>query len=84
MLPQAVCTYLSWHRGAWSRWLAWPSVNASHISCPTSGEGVAADGNLDLSKLEVSLTLANKFEGLETDTGDANAQSLLLRWVRAS
>uniref|UniRef100_A0A8P0PJU9 IQ motif containing GTPase activating protein 3 n=1 Tax=Canis lupus familiaris TaxID=9615 RepID=A0A8P0PJU9_CANLF len=46
------------------------------------GEGVAADGNLDLSKLEVSLTLANKFEGLETDTGDANAQSLLLRWVR--
>ncbi|XP_041616106.1 ras GTPase-activating-like protein IQGAP3 isoform X3 [Vulpes lagopus] len=42
------------------------------------GEGVAADGNLDLSKLEVSLTLANKFEGLETDTGDANAQSLLL------
>uniref|UniRef100_A0A8P0PFK2 IQ motif containing GTPase activating protein 3 n=1 Tax=Canis lupus familiaris TaxID=9615 RepID=A0A8P0PFK2_CANLF len=36
------------------------------------GEGVAADGNLDLSKLEVSLTLANKFEGLETDTGDAN------------
>ncbi|CAD7674739.1 unnamed protein product [Nyctereutes procyonoides] len=42
------------------------------------GEGVAADGNLDLSKLEVSLTLANKFEGLETDTGNANAQSLLL------
>ncbi|XP_029791828.1 ras GTPase-activating-like protein IQGAP3 [Suricata suricatta] len=42
------------------------------------GEGAAADGSLDPSKLEVSLTLANKFEGLEMDSGDASAQSLLL------
>uniref|UniRef100_A0A452RDR6 IQ motif containing GTPase activating protein 3 n=1 Tax=Ursus americanus TaxID=9643 RepID=A0A452RDR6_URSAM len=42
------------------------------------GEGVAAAGSPDLSKLEVSLTLANKFEGLETDAGDISAQSLLL------
>ncbi|XP_078297259.1 ras GTPase-activating-like protein IQGAP3 [Panthera onca] len=42
------------------------------------GEGVAADRSLDPSKLEVSLTLANKFEGLETDPGDASARSLLL------
>nr|XP_045732294.1 ras GTPase-activating-like protein IQGAP3 [Mirounga angustirostris] len=42
------------------------------------GEGVAADGSPDLSKLEVSLTLANKFEGLETDAGDTSARSLLL------
>ena len=38
------------------------------------------DGNVDLSKLEVSLTLTNKFEGLETDADDTNSQSLLLRW----
>lgn len=36
---------------------------------------------MDLSKLEVSLTLTNKFEGLETDAEDTSAQSLLLRWV---
>ncbi|XP_045371865.1 ras GTPase-activating-like protein IQGAP3 isoform X1 [Camelus bactrianus] len=42
------------------------------------GENVAADGNMDLSKLEVSLTLTNKFEGLETDVDDDNARSLLL------
>ncbi|XP_039107328.1 ras GTPase-activating-like protein IQGAP3 isoform X2 [Hyaena hyaena] len=42
------------------------------------GEGAAADGSLDMSKLEVSLTLTNKFEGLETDSGDASARSLLL------
>ncbi|XP_019663242.1 ras GTPase-activating-like protein IQGAP3 isoform X2 [Ailuropoda melanoleuca] len=42
------------------------------------GEGMAAAGSPDLSKLEVSLTLANKFEGLETDAGDTSAQSLLL------
>ncbi|XP_042637948.1 ras GTPase-activating-like protein IQGAP3 [Orycteropus afer afer] len=42
------------------------------------GENIAADGNTDLSKLEVSLTLTNKFEGLETDIDDTNAQSLLL------
>lgn len=46
-----------------------------------SGENVAADGNVDLSKLEMSLTLTNKFEGLETDADDTNAQSLLLRWA---
>ncbi|XP_048213464.1 ras GTPase-activating-like protein IQGAP3 isoform X2 [Perognathus longimembris pacificus] len=42
------------------------------------GENIAADGHMDLSKLEVSLTLTNKFEGLETDTDDTSAQSLLL------
>ncbi|XP_045310452.1 ras GTPase-activating-like protein IQGAP3 isoform X3 [Leopardus geoffroyi] len=42
------------------------------------GEGVATDRSLDPSKLEVSLTLTNKFEGLETDPGDASARSLLL------
>ncbi|KAI5940649.1 ras GTPase-activating-like protein IQGAP3 isoform X3 [Manis javanica] len=42
------------------------------------GENIAADGDVDLSKLEVSLTLTNKFEGLEADTDDANVQSLLL------
>ncbi|KAF4021228.1 hypothetical protein G4228_013169 [Cervus hanglu yarkandensis] len=42
------------------------------------GENVATDGNVDLSKLEVSLTLTNKFEGLETDADDTNTQSLLL------
>lgn len=36
---------------------------------------------MDLSKLEVSLTLTNKFEGLETDAEDTSAQSLLLKWV---
>lgn len=49
------------------------------IHAPTTGEGVAAAGNEDPAKLEVSLTLANKFEGLETDAGDTGAQSLLLR-----
>ncbi|KAM4860776.1 ras GTPase-activating-like protein IQGAP3 [Thomomys bottae] len=39
---------------------------------------IAADGHIDLSKLEVSLTLTNKFEGLETDTDDTNTRSLLL------
>uniref|UniRef100_A0A8C4MVI1 IQ motif containing GTPase activating protein 3 n=1 Tax=Equus asinus asinus TaxID=83772 RepID=A0A8C4MVI1_EQUAS len=49
------------------------------------GENIAADGNTDLSKLEVSLTLTNKFEGLETDADDASARSLLLRaWVDPS
>ncbi|CAK6439514.1 unnamed protein product [Pipistrellus nathusii] len=42
------------------------------------GENVAADGSVDLSKLEVSLTLTNKFEGLETDAEDTSARSLLL------
>ncbi|XP_036297872.1 ras GTPase-activating-like protein IQGAP3 isoform X1 [Pipistrellus kuhlii] len=41
------------------------------------GENVAADGSVDLSKLEVSLTLTNKFEGLETDAEDTSARSLL-------
>lgn len=50
----------------------------------TSGENIAADGNTDLSKLEVSLTLTNKFEGLETDADDASARSLLLRWAGAA
>ncbi|XP_062961917.1 ras GTPase-activating-like protein IQGAP3 [Cynocephalus volans] len=42
------------------------------------GENIATDGHMDLSKLEVSLTLTNKFEGLEADADDANARSLLL------
>uniref|UniRef100_A0A2I3N7V0 IQ motif containing GTPase activating protein 3 n=1 Tax=Papio anubis TaxID=9555 RepID=A0A2I3N7V0_PAPAN len=42
------------------------------------GESIAADGHTDLSKLEVSLTLTNKFEGLEADTDDSNTRSLLL------
>ncbi|XP_006155288.2 ras GTPase-activating-like protein IQGAP3 [Tupaia chinensis] len=42
------------------------------------GESVAADGHVDLSKLEVSLTLTSKFEGLEADTDDTSARSLLL------
>ncbi|KAM5161709.1 ras GTPase-activating-like protein IQGAP3 [Callospermophilus lateralis] len=42
------------------------------------GENIAADGHVDLSKLEVSLTLANKFEGLEAEADDTKAQSLLL------
>lgn len=45
---------------------------------------MAADRSLDPSKLEVSLTLTNKFEGLETDPGDASARSLLLRWVKVA
>ncbi|XP_069334673.1 ras GTPase-activating-like protein IQGAP3 [Eulemur rufifrons] len=42
------------------------------------GESIAADGCVDLSKLEVSLTLTNKFEGLEVDADDTDARSLLL------
>ncbi|PNJ56777.1 IQGAP3 isoform 1 [Pongo abelii] len=42
------------------------------------GESTAADGHTDLSKLEVSLTLTNKFEGLEADADDSNTRSLLL------
>ncbi|XP_016784678.3 ras GTPase-activating-like protein IQGAP3 isoform X1 [Pan troglodytes] len=42
------------------------------------GESIAADGHTDLSKLEVSLTLTNKFEGLEADADDSNTRSLLL------
>uniref|UniRef100_A0A2K6LL53 IQ motif containing GTPase activating protein 3 n=1 Tax=Rhinopithecus bieti TaxID=61621 RepID=A0A2K6LL53_RHIBE len=41
-------------------------------------ESIVADGHTDLSKLEVSLTLTNKFEGLEADTDDSNTRSLLL------
>lgn len=36
---------------------------------------------MDLNRLEVSLTLTNKFEGLETDADLNSNQSLLLRWV---
>nr|XP_044994154.1 ras GTPase-activating-like protein IQGAP3 [Jaculus jaculus] len=42
------------------------------------GENIPTDGQVDPSKLEVSLTLTNKFEGLETDAGQTNTQSLLL------
>ncbi|KAM8814731.1 ras GTPase-activating-like protein IQGAP3 [Rhynchonycteris naso] len=41
-------------------------------------ESVAADGSTDLSKLEVSLTLTNKFEGRATGTDDTSTRSLLL------
>lgn len=74
----------SWKKGPRSRAstvtpsLMWMSIPVSpFLTCP--GENVAADGSLDLSKLEVSLTLANKFEGLETDADDTSARSLLLR-----
>ncbi|XP_008049212.1 ras GTPase-activating-like protein IQGAP3 [Carlito syrichta] len=42
------------------------------------GESMAAEGHVDPSKLEVSLTLTNKFEGLEADAEDTSAGSLLL------
>ncbi|XP_004714821.2 ras GTPase-activating-like protein IQGAP3 [Echinops telfairi] len=42
------------------------------------GENVAADGTEDLSRLEVSLTLSNKFEGVKTGADDTTAQNLLL------
>ncbi|XP_060057602.1 ras GTPase-activating-like protein IQGAP3 [Erinaceus europaeus] len=42
------------------------------------GQNIAADGSMDLSRLEVSLTLTSKFDGLETDSDEASAQSLLL------
>ncbi|XP_058516423.1 ras GTPase-activating-like protein IQGAP3 [Ochotona princeps] len=42
------------------------------------GENIAADGHTDLSDLEVSLTLTNKFEGREADIDDTNAKCLLL------
>ncbi|XP_056672219.1 ras GTPase-activating-like protein IQGAP3 [Monodelphis domestica] len=43
------------------------------------GQNLASDGNLDMSQLEVSLTLTSKFEGLEADPEDTNTRSLLLR-----
>ncbi|KAK7802586.1 hypothetical protein U0070_010670 [Myodes glareolus] len=42
------------------------------------GENTATDGHIDLSRLEVSLTLTNKFEGLEADADHTGSQSLLL------
>ncbi|XP_010642100.1 ras GTPase-activating-like protein IQGAP3 [Fukomys damarensis] len=42
------------------------------------GENTAAGGHLDLSKLEVSLTLVSKFGGREAGTDDAGTRSLLL------
>lgn len=42
------------------------------------GDNIATDGHVDLSRLEVSLTLTNKFEGLETDADHNSNQSLLL------
>lgn len=51
------------------------------IPQPITGDNVATDGHEDLSRLEVSLTLTNKFEGLETDADHNSTQSLLLRWV---
>ncbi|XP_044529655.1 ras GTPase-activating-like protein IQGAP3 [Gracilinanus agilis] len=43
------------------------------------GQNLASDGNLDMSQLEVSLTLTSKLEGLGADPEDTNARSLLLR-----
>lgn len=57
------------------------SVCLSHSSLIPSGENMATDGRVDLSRLEVSLTLTNKFEGLEADADHNSNQSLLLRWV---
>lgn len=57
----------------------WMCMLVSPFSRSTSGGNVAVDGSADLSKLEVSLTLTNKFEGLETDADDTSARSLLLR-----
>lgn len=79
------CGKASWKRGAWSSVstvllsLHVECVLVPHISHLTSGGNVGADGRMDLSKLEVSLTLTNKFEGLETDADDTGARSLLLR-----
>jgi hypothetical protein len=56
-------------------------VPVSLISHPIAGDNIATDGHVDLSRLEVSLTLTNKFEGLETDADHNSNQSLLLRWV---
>ncbi|XP_074079306.1 ras GTPase-activating-like protein IQGAP3 isoform X2 [Macrotis lagotis] len=42
------------------------------------GENLASEGNPDMNQLEISLTLTNKFEGLETDPEDTNTKSLLL------
>ncbi|XP_008851771.1 ras GTPase-activating-like protein IQGAP3 isoform X2 [Nannospalax galili] len=42
------------------------------------GESIATDGHMDLSRLEVSLTLTNKFEGLEADADHTSDRSLLL------
>ncbi|KAM5256188.1 ras GTPase-activating-like protein IQGAP3 [Ctenodactylus gundi] len=42
------------------------------------GENIATDGQVDLSNLEVSLTLTSKFEGLEADADDTSTRSLLL------
>ncbi|XP_031230195.1 ras GTPase-activating-like protein IQGAP3 [Mastomys coucha] len=42
------------------------------------GDNIATEGNVDLNRLEVSLTLTNKFEGLETDADLNSNQSLLL------
>lgn len=50
-----------------------------HSSLHISGENTATDGQVDLSRLEVSLTLTNKFEGLEADADHTSNQSLLLR-----
>uniref|UniRef100_A0A8C4MVG6 IQ motif containing GTPase activating protein 3 n=1 Tax=Equus asinus asinus TaxID=83772 RepID=A0A8C4MVG6_EQUAS len=47
---------------------------------PTVPDLIGACHPSQLGKLEVSLTLTNKFEGLETDADDASARSLLLRW----
>lgn len=75
----------SWKKGTWSSASTVTlSLHVDEYSClsyfsPCPGENVAADGSLDLSKLEVSLTLTNKFEGLETDSDGTSARSLLLR-----
>ncbi|KAL1778167.1 ras GTPase-activating IQGAP3 isoform X1 [Sigmodon hispidus] len=42
------------------------------------GENMATDGQVDLSRLEVSLTLSSKLEGLEAETDRTSSQSLLL------
>lgn len=61
---------------------AWDSGGgrgSPHLCVPISGENIVTDGHVDLSRLEVSLTLTNKFEGLEADADHTGSQSLLLR-----
>ncbi|XP_054995371.1 ras GTPase-activating-like protein IQGAP3 [Sorex araneus] len=42
------------------------------------GDNIPEDGNMDLNRLEVSLRLTSKFEGLEVDAEEPSVQGLLL------
>lgn len=58
------------------------STPASFHPLPAPGDNIPADGNVDLNRLEVSLTLTSKFEALELDAEKTTTQGLLLRWVK--